>query len=90
MPQLASRERMERARRVRALLAAHQEAEDLLAIGAYRAGGNPRLDEALEKMPKLEGFLRQETDERADPSKVDAELSQVWGDPGREQQARMR
>ncbi len=90
MPQLASRERMERARRARALLAAHQEAEDLLAIGAYRAGGNPRLDEALEKMPKLEGFLRQETDERADPSKVDAELSRVWGDPGREQQARMR
>lgn len=78
MPQLASADRMTRARRARALLAAHQEAEDLLSIGAYRAGTSPRLDEALAVMPKLEAFLRQEIDERADAAVVDAALERVW------------
>ena len=78
MPQLASADRMARARRARGLLAAHQEAEDLLAIGAYRPGSNVRLDEALAVMPKLESFLRQEIDERADAGGVDAQLERVW------------
>lgn len=79
MPQLASSDRMTRARRVRALLASHQEAEDLLAIGAYRSGNNPRLDEAVAKMPGLESFLRQDVDERIDGKKTDSDLAKVCG-----------
>jgi flagellum-specific ATP synthase len=78
MPQLASADRMSRARRVRALLAAFQEAEDLLAIGAYRPGTNPRLDEALAVMPKLEAFLQQEIGERAEAELVDGQLDKIW------------
>jgi flagellum-specific ATP synthase len=77
MPQLASADRMARARRVRALLASHQEAEDLLAIGAYRAGNSPRLDDAMARMPRLETFLRQEVDEASDGALLDETLTKI-------------
>ncbi|MEM7449029.1 MAG: FliI/YscN family ATPase [Myxococcota bacterium] len=54
---------VEISRQVRSLLSAYREAEDLVAIGAYQRGSLPRLDAALERMPKLEAFLRQRTDE---------------------------
>ena len=33
--------------------------EDLLAIGAYKAGSNPRLDYAISKIDKINAFLMQ-------------------------------
>jgi flagellar biosynthesis/type III secretory pathway ATPase len=45
------------------MLAFYREAEDLVAVGAYRHGAVPRLDDALARMPKVEKFLRQRTDE---------------------------
>jgi flagellum-specific ATP synthase len=40
-------------------MAAHKEGKDLIEIGAYKAGGNPRLDQALARLPAIEAFLRQ-------------------------------
>ena len=52
------------AQRVRALLAAHQDAADLVAVGAYVAGSDPATDEALRLHGSLTQFLRQRGDER--------------------------
>jgi FliI/YscN family ATPase len=52
-----------RAARVRDLLAAHAEASDLIKIGAYVRGSDPRVDSALAAMPKIEGLIRQGLDE---------------------------
>ena len=44
------------------LMATHREAEDLINIGAYKAGSNPDIDLAIEKMKEINGFLLQDVD----------------------------
>ena len=61
MPELVSDEHMAAARKLREAVAEYQEAEDLLNLGAYVAGSNPRLDEAIALQPGINAFLRQET-----------------------------
>jgi len=78
MPQVTSPERRALAERARATLAAYEEAQDLVAIGAYREGAMPRLDDALRHMPALESFLRQRFDEDADPETLDDALRRIW------------
>ncbi len=53
------------AARMRQLLAAYREAEDLINIGAYQPGSNPDVDEAVAKRDAMNAFLTQGVDERA-------------------------
>ncbi len=53
-------EHMQKARAVRALLSAYARSEDLVRIGAYQKGNDSVLDRALEVMPALLAFLRQD------------------------------
>ena len=64
MTDLASPAQRTLATRVRAWLATHRDAEDLLSIGAYRAGTSARIDEAVAKIDAVNAFLRQGLDER--------------------------
>lgn len=48
------------------MMATYREAEDLINIGAYVRGSNPRIDEALRNWEKIRGFLRQPANERAE------------------------
>jgi FliI/YscN family ATPase len=59
-------EHRERAARFRTLLSTYAKAEDLINIGAYAKGANPRIDEALRKMDPMLDFLRQPYDIRVD------------------------
>lgn len=52
-------------RKLREILAVHAEAEDLIRIGAYARGSSPQIDCAVELMPSLLAFLRQNSGERA-------------------------
>jgi flagellum-specific ATP synthase len=47
------------AQEVRALLAAYRDKRDLIAIGAYQRGTDPRTDTAIDAQPSIETFLRQ-------------------------------
>jgi len=49
--------------RLRRLMAAAAEAKDLVEIGAYAAGTNPDVDEALARKAQIDAFLRQPVDE---------------------------
>ncbi len=53
------------ARKLRAILATYAEAEDLIRIGAYAKGSSPQVDRAVELMPAVEAFLRQDVEERS-------------------------
>jgi flagellum-specific ATP synthase len=53
------------ARQFRALFSAYQRNRDLIAIGAYQRGADPRVDAALAKWPQIEEFLRQSVDQPA-------------------------
>jgi type III secretion protein N (ATPase) len=59
MGQVADPEHQAAAARVRELVASYEEKRDLVSIGAYQAGSDPRLDSALAKIDAIEAFLRQ-------------------------------
>ncbi|NLP46753.1 MAG: flagellar protein export ATPase FliI, partial [Epulopiscium sp.] len=59
------------------ILAVYTEAEDLINIGAYTAGSNPEIDEAIEKIPKINQFLTQQTLDRIQFEDVIQELEQI-------------
>lgn len=42
----------------------HSEMSDMIRLGAYKAGSDPAVDEAIALMPRLEAVLRQGRDER--------------------------
>ena len=50
-------------RRARALLALHADMADMVRLGAYRAGSDPAVDEAVALAPRIEAMLRQERDD---------------------------
>ncbi len=57
---IATPEQREAARKVREVLAAYRQSEDLINLGAYVAGSNGQLDSAIRMRPQLLEFLRQE------------------------------
>ncbi|MBI4819578.1 MAG: FliI/YscN family ATPase [Deltaproteobacteria bacterium] len=68
---------LEAARRVRTWLSKLSEAQDLLSLGAYRAGGDPVLDKALEKRAALDAFLTQDLSIRSTLESTRADLLRV-------------
>lgn len=51
--------------KLREHLAIYQDAKDLIDIGAYVPGSNPRIDQALKHIDGIRSFLRQSVDEKA-------------------------
>ena len=64
MPAVTTKPHRERAALVRRLLMAYRQNEDLLKIGAYKAGLDAELDGALRAMPVLRRYMEQDSDER--------------------------
>lgn len=63
MPSVCSREHLEKASAARMLLSAYARAEDLVRIGAYQKGTDPVLDKAIQILPEITRFLRQDAQE---------------------------
>jgi len=63
MPFIVEEAHKERASQVRDLLAAYKESEDLINIGAYVKGSNPRVDRAIAYRDRLRAFLCQDITE---------------------------
>ena len=59
MPDVVPPSHLAAASNVRDVLATYREAEDLVNIGAYVPGSNPRVDHALARIDHVRGFLRQ-------------------------------
>jgi flagellum-specific ATP synthase len=56
---------VQRARQLRTLVSAYQRNRDLINIGAYQKGADPRVDAAIARWPQIEEFLRQSVDRAA-------------------------
>lgn len=59
MPDVTDAPHQSAASAVRDILATYKEAEDLINIGAYVSGSNPRIDLAIGKIESIRHFLRQ-------------------------------
>jgi flagellar protein export ATPase FliI len=64
MPDLVDEEQLRLVGQFRDYLAAYKEAEDLINIGAYVPGSNPRVDRARQYIEEMISFLRQGVEER--------------------------
>jgi FliI/YscN family ATPase len=78
-PDLADEEVTRHSTALRQLLAAYAEGRDLVEIGAYKPGTNPRLDQALRLLPALELFLKQRRDELSPIENTRAMMAAIAG-----------
>ncbi len=59
MPMVVSEGHYAASGRVRELLSVYEDAQDLINIGAYKSGSNPKVDWALKHIDAVNAFLRQ-------------------------------
>ncbi len=64
----------------RAPMATFDDMAELVRLGAYKAGGNPQVDEAIRLHPQLEAFLTQKKDERASFAECYSTLERIMGE----------
>jgi flagellum-specific ATP synthase len=74
---LASPEQAASARAAREALALYRQAEDLIQLGAYTAGSNPRLDTVIRTRPQILEFLKQEPGLRSPREETLRELARI-------------
>ncbi len=75
VPQL----QLQQARQLKRVLATYEHNRDLVAIGAYRAGTDPRIDAAIAAHPAIMDFLRQDLGQRVSFSDSVAQLDRLVG-----------
>ena len=63
MPDVTNEAHRTKAGQVREWLATARDSEDLVSVGAYVAGSNPKVDDALAHRDAIETFLRQKSSE---------------------------
>ena len=59
MTEIVTPQHQQLAGKLRDILSVYEKNEDLLAIGAYKPGSNPRLDNAIAKIDQINHFLMQ-------------------------------
>jgi flagellum-specific ATP synthase len=77
MPDIVENAHLLLARELRRLYSTYQQNKDLISVGAYRPGSDPRIDQAIAKNPAILEFLQQDMNEAVDMSRSLSELSQL-------------
>ncbi len=81
MPQICSPEHLMMAQEIRAALAAYKETEDLINLGAYIGGTNPRVDRAITLKHPIEVLLRQGATEASSFEDTVAAMEEILSIP---------
>ena len=63
MPMVTSKEHQDLARQLKQIYSVYQQNKDLIAIGAYTRGNDPRIDQAINVLPVINFFLQQQIQE---------------------------
>ena len=79
MPAVCSAVHIEKARRIRQLLAAYTSSEDLIRVGAYQKGADPLLDRAIVALPAITAFLQQKKTDVAPIARTLTALQELPG-----------
>lgn len=78
MSNLIDNEHQELANKIKNVLAVYREAEDLINIGAYLKGTNKEIDFALEIIDGINGFLKQDVNEKYDYSSALRQMKELF------------
>ena len=79
MSQIAEREHKQLSGKLKNVLATYNEAEDLINIGAYKAGSNPDIDYAISKIQEVNSFLLQDVNDKFTFEETVGMLKQMFG-----------
>ncbi len=77
MKAVSSPEHSRNATKLRETLAVYKESEDLINIGAYKAGANPKIDKAIKSIDAINDFLKQRTDDHCNMNQCLKQLMQI-------------
>jgi len=80
MPDLASKSHYKSAGKMRDTLATYKSAEDLINIGAYVDGSNPKIDFAKANIDTVNTFLRQPVTDKTPYSETVQSIENMFGD----------
>jgi flagellar biosynthesis/type III secretory pathway ATPase len=58
-------------------MATHQRSEDLINLGAYASGANPKLDAAIRLRPRLLDFLKQDSGAHSSFEETMAQMREI-------------
>ncbi len=78
MSQVASSEHKKLAGRLKNVMATYSDAEDLINIGAYKAGSNKNIDYAIEKIDAVNEFLMQDVNAKYTFDEVLMQLKSIF------------
>ncbi len=77
MPDVVSSEIVDMASSMRDLIATYRDNEDLITIGAYKEGQNPKVDRAVSLNDKINNFLCQKAKEKCTKEETFNMLSEI-------------
>ena len=78
MEDITSKEHRKAANKLLEVLATYEESKDLVSIGAYERGSDPKLDYALDKLDEINNFLQQGLNECTDYQKTIECLTNIF------------
>jgi flagellum-specific ATP synthase len=83
MPMVVSEEHLQGARRIRQVYSNYQRNRDLISIGAYTKGTDPRIDLAMNAEPAINAFLQQGMQQIIDFEHSTADMTTLSGGLGK-------
>lgn len=78
MHNITTAQHQQLARRLKQLYSGYQRSRDLINVGAYVAGSNPTIDEAIRLYPAINQFLQQDINEKSSISESLAVLQSLF------------
>ncbi|MEN2997877.1 MAG: FliI/YscN family ATPase [Brevinematia bacterium] len=78
MPEIVSKEHLEKVYRFKELMSVYKENQDLVNIGAYVPGSNPKIDMALKYIDKMMNYIKQDMFEKVNFSDAVSQLLSLF------------
>ncbi len=78
MHSITTPEHQQLSRRLKQLYSRYERSRDLISVGAYSAGSDPLLDEAIRRYPRIVSFLQQDILEKSTIPESLAELAALF------------
>lgn len=78
MTSIVDPDHREAAQKLREVVAAYEKERDLILIGAYEAGSDPKVDYAIEKIEEVNSFLKQGIEEKVELGEAVEQLKGIF------------
>jgi flagellum-specific ATP synthase len=83
MPEVVDSEHLSLAQWGRSIMATYRDAEDLINIGAYKVGNNPKIDQAIRYVDHVKSFIKQGVSEKSTYEETMAQLKDLVEERGK-------